>query len=100
MIDPNAVEEADIELCSAGFDNLLMDAYQEELRSYYTMLIEMKAMKCASVIKDLLEWIDEHPEENPLDVVETDETKYNNLWDRYNAASVEENPRNLSRRWK
>ena len=96
MIDSGAVEEADIELCASGFDNLLMDAEQEELRAYYPMLVEMGASKCAAVIKELLDWVDANKEEDPLDVVEADEKRCNELWDRYNAASVEEDPRKLA----
>ena len=96
MINPDAIEEADIELCSSGFDNLLMDAEQEELRAYYTMLLEMGATKCALVIKELLDWIDSHEDEDAIDVVEDDEDKYNDLWERYNAASVEEDPRKMA----
>ena len=96
MIDPDAVEEADIELCASGFDNLLMDVEQEELRSYHTMLVEMKALKCATVVKELLDWIDANKEEDALDVVDANEERCNDLWERYNAASVEEDPRKIA----
>ncbi|TDU71181.1 hypothetical protein EI77_02303 [Prosthecobacter fusiformis] len=90
MIDPDAVEEADIELCASGFDTLLMEEGQEELRSYQKMLVEMRATKCAQVVKDLLDWIDTTPDAYALDVVGQDKGRYNDLWRKYDAASCEE----------
>lgn len=97
MINPNAVEEADIELCASGFDNLLMEEGQEELRAYYKMLVEMKASDCAAIIKELLDWIDEMPSCYAIDVVEMDKIRYNNLWRKYDAASFSEKPQELAR---
>ncbi|MBK1835199.1 hypothetical protein [Roseibacillus ishigakijimensis] len=97
MIDPDAVEEADIELCASGFDNLLMEEDQEELRAYHKMLVEMGALKCAEVVSELLEWVDAMPDEDALDVVEQDKERYNNLWRKYDAASCEEKPQELAK---
>lgn len=97
MIHPDTVEEADIELCAAGFDNLLLDAGQKELRLFLEMLKEMRAVECAVVIQELLEWVDGVSGVHPLDVVEGDTERYNDLWKRYNAASQKEDPRKLSK---
>ncbi len=97
MINPDSVEEADVELCASGFDNLLMEQGQVEFRSYHEMLVEMGALKCATIVKELLDWIDEAPDQYAIDVVERDKGRYNNLWRRYDAASCEEKPQELAR---
>lgn len=98
MIDIDAIEEADIELCASGFDNLLMEEGQEELRAYHQMLVKVGAVKCAEVVRELLDWIDARPDEYGLQVVRKDKSRYNDLWRRYDAASCEEGPQELARR--
>lgn len=97
MVNPDSVEEADIELCAAGFDNFLMEQGQRELRSYHEMLVEMGALKCAAVVKELLDWIDEAPDQNAIDLVEQDKSRYHDLWRKYDASSCEEQPQELAR---
>lgn len=91
-----AVEEADIELCASGFDNLLMDPDLEELRQYHQILLQIGAVQCAFVIAELLTWIDENSQVDPMDLIATDSARANELWRRYDSASVAENPRDLA----
>lgn len=90
-----AVEEADIALCADGFDNFVMNERGEELREYLPILIEIGANRCASVIDELIRWIDSSPEKEPLDILASDKEREKDLWDRYNEASCDENPQDL-----
>lgn len=91
-----AVEEADIELCASGFDNLVMYGDLDELHEHSKNLKLLGAVKCAEVIDELLAWLTSQPDSEPLDVLESDSAKTNAIWERYNNASCEENPRELA----
>jgi hypothetical protein len=88
-----AVEEADIELCASGFDNLVMYGDLDELHQHTSNMKLLGAMKCHAVINELIDWIASHPELSPLDVLDSDPERTNAIWSRYNDASCEENPR-------
>lgn len=92
-MDMDAVEEADVEICSSGFDNLLMDPGLEELREYEKLLLAIGAPKCARVIRDLLAWVDSENPMLPIDAVARDVGRYTQMWREYDKASCEEDPR-------
>ena len=91
-----AVEEADIELCASGFDNLVMYGDLDELREHSTNLKLLGASKCAEVIDELLTWLTSQTDLDPLDILESDTARTNTIWERYNNASCAENPRELA----
>ena len=92
-MDMDAVDEADIEICSSGFDNLLMEPGLEELREYEKLLLAIGAPECARVIRDLLAWVDSESSMLPIDSVARDAGRYTRVWKEYDKASCEEDPR-------
>lgn len=87
------VEEADVGLSADGFDNfLLYEEGAEELQEYQSALNQIGAVKCAKVIADLLAWVTSDPNRTTLEMLEFDKERATTLWERYNAASLEEKP--------
>lgn len=91
------IEEADVGLCADGFDNFVMYDDLEELEQHSTNLKTVGATRCAKVIDDLLKWIASRPEDPPLSILENDEGKTTELWNRYNDASCSEDPQKLAK---
>lgn len=94
-VDPELVEASDIEICASGFDNLLLSAEQQNLRDYHEMLVEIKAPKCAAIIKELIDWVDGGGSDDPFEIVLADKSRYHELWRKYDDASCEEEPQEL-----
>jgi hypothetical protein len=92
------IEEADVGLCADGFDNFVMYGELDELRQHSANLKTVGAKKCAKVIDEFLAWLDSEPDLEPLDVLEADPARTNDLWARYNESSCEESPLDLAKR--
>jgi hypothetical protein len=92
-----SVEEADIELCASGFDNLVLDGDLDELENHAKNLKLIGANKCHEVISTLLSWFQSNAGVEPIDLLESNDEKTNDFWENYNTASCAEDPRSLAK---